>query len=307
VTKRTLIISLLLALLLVALAPVNAQFDDDELEALDIVAAAFENVTSSAAVQMEGDLEIYQTISTQGITIENTILQEITGGWLAEDGAIVASSMLLNQGIEVIIPGAPATVGSMVMEMILLEESLYVQISETTGALAGTFPTGWFDLATGSVPAALETLNPEGLMEQARASVLYPINEDTVSAISELDPDVLLDDREARVFALEFNMDELAQTDAFAAGLNSLDLESLGVDLEAALDALLADASMSMTIWIGDEDGLVYRIDSELVMNVDLADLGVPGVTSGSLIQSALTSIVYSGFDKPFEIEAPDL
>ncbi|MDX2078723.1 MAG: hypothetical protein SFZ02_19985 [bacterium] len=291
------VVRVLLLIVLALPLSVFAQSEDDI--TIDDIENAFAALYKNDSIRMEGETIVDQTITFSGSVIEQTIVQDITGEMQFEDTQLIGLTSQLNQTLTANSMGT-TTEGSMLMEMIYVDEILYMKVSETTGALVGIYPDGWINLTEdGDSVEALALLNLDNLLNTFNKPLLYPLDDTTVNSFKsvEVDPELKLPEG-TMAYALDINA-EAAFNSADMASLFS-GFEQLGIDMEDLLAQMAQGAGFDVTVYLLDEQ--VIRI--EAIMTID-AEITVSGLAL-QLVQSSSSIVSYTDFNFPLEITAPE-
>ncbi|MFN8372539.1 MAG: hypothetical protein U0694_06645 [Anaerolineae bacterium] len=292
-------------LLLVGGVSAQSDFSDEELEWIEIVSDAFDNMA---------DVESYSVI------VDQTLAQEITSG--SGRSAVQVTNdltqrieMQVEQGEEgwnfnaVIEQDITASTGSvdselhMTLEMIALDGEVYVHAAEVSPrSLASSFPEEWINLDDdGSrYPAlsALSAVSPDALYN---STVALTVNEDVVLSIAEADSDEI-DDQTMRVFEVEYDSQAMLESDAMAAIVDAVAGMMRGIDFEDLISQMAEGSALSFTVWIGEDDGLVHRLDSLLLIDAEVEFMS----TSFEMVQTTESSAIYADFGRDFNVQEPD-
>ncbi|MCL4255781.1 MAG: hypothetical protein KJ043_18635, partial [Anaerolineae bacterium] len=167
-------------LLIILLLPMGvfAQSEDDI--TIDDIENAFANVFKNDSVRMEGVAQIDQTITVSGMNIVQSITQDIAGEMTFAEGVLTGLTSAITQTVTSDTAGTVVE-GGMLMELIYVDEIVYMRVSETEGVLAGTFPEGWINLNTDADSVeGLALINMDTLLSTFDQPLVYPLNEETV-------------------------------------------------------------------------------------------------------------------------------
>lgn len=276
----------------------------DDSDLIDFVAEAMARITEQSSVSVTTESLIEQNIEMAGvpIPIEMTITQTTEGVNAYEDGELIALHGITTQST--VAPALSAVIPNVTLnlEMIFADGEFYMRIDDADGTFAGIYPEGWstadeFSAGVGadftSLFASLTTIEGQ-----------YGFSEDVILSIEELDGEEL-NDMDMRVFTLEYDISGLFESDALAGILGDagMDMSSLGVDMGDMMQTMMDGMTTSMTIWIGEEDGLPYL--TETIVFVEM-ELDVAGQTM-NLVMDMTQTAVYSDYNEPVDISAPDL
>jgi hypothetical protein len=290
---------ILRVLLVIVLALPMSVFAQEDDITIDDIENAFASLFKNDSVRLEGSTLIDQTITFSGSVITQSIVQDLTGEMQFTDEQLTGLNSALTQTFIAEAMGN-STEGSMLMEMIYVDETLYMKVSEATGTLEGTYPEGWLNLLTDADSVeGLALLNIDSLLATFNKPLLYPLNEETVIGFEmvEIDPELELAEG-TMAYHLEINAEA-----AFASGdMASLfaGYEQLGVDMEDLLNQMMQGAGFDVLVYI--LDGQLIRI--ETVMTID-AEISLSG-TVMQLVQSSSAILNYTEFNFPIEVTAPE-
>ena len=290
--------SALTAALLVA-TPFSIAGQDEDL--LTFVNDAYTTLAEQASVRATMFQEMTQEISVQGVTINVLITQEGNGAMIYEDGAIAAMEMSLVQTME----SDGLTLGAgdspTVMDMILIDDAFYMR-SDAIASVLGRQADEWINLNESGGVIPIDADQFTNLMTSNMMQ--FALDEDMVHSVKELSGDDVVD-QSMRVIVLDFDVQGVLDSPAGAAAFGALDLESLAagvVDFDDLLREMFDGAEMTMTLWIGAEDKLIYRADSDMMIDADVRISG----QSMSMVVDMVQSVTYYDFNAPITIEAPD-
>ena len=298
--KRLLSVVLVIFVLTFSAFSIHAQddFSEEELDAIAVVADAYDKMAALETVYTDGTQNLVQEVSAAGQSLEITLLQEIFGPSIFDEDAPAAALTIVQEstfsGISI----------EMTMEMIQVDDDLWVRISDVTDAYASQYPEGWVNLIENptGVPG-MELFNIDSMTSMTNTGLQYPITEDTVATIEELDDFEEIDGIETRAFAVTLDTLALLETEAFDALSGMMNADALGMDVNDMMTQMFENAFFDLVIWVGVDDGLVHRTD--MILDIDAA-LSVPGAGSVNLVQSLEASFTYTEFDDPVEIVAPE-
>lgn len=291
-------VRILFILLLVFPISVFAQSEDDitiDDITIDDIENAFANLLKNQSVRMEGVGIIEQVISIMGQTVEQTITQELYGELQIENGKIMGA---YNQAILSIISQSTfSTEGTANLEMIFVNETLYMRATDTDGIFDNIYPEEWSNAI--DVPTLTTLFDVDSLITQMRQALPYPLNEETVIGFEEISIAEDLDLPEG-TRAYNINVD----AEKVFAYLNYEQLfgafEQLGVDMEDLMNQMLQTSTFDIVVYISNEQ--IVRV--EAIMTTD-APINFMGQTL-QLSQTATTIINYTDFNFPLEITAPE-
>jgi hypothetical protein len=258
-------------------------------------------------------IESEQTISQQmamsfgeqSMNIVNDIIQTVDFQ-VAKNGDSYNASGTLEQNTVTDMGAAGSTDTTLTFELVTLDGETYVRASGDAGMLGGVLPEGWTSLSdpsagTNPIFATLSGENLTRLYNQA-----LPINETTVVGIEELDGS-RLGAAGMRVFQIDYNPSALIESGMFdslgSALSGSGSGAAAGIDVEQLLQDMFEDAEITYTVYVGDDDGLVHQLDSTMAID---ATLNMQGM-SIPLVMSIDSTTVFTNFNEPVTIEAPEL
>lgn len=291
------LVRMLFVLVLILPMTVFAQSDADI--TIDDIENAFAALFKNDSVRVEGTTVIDQNISAMGQTQIQTIVQELAGDMSFADAQLTGLSAQLNQSISTEAMGNTFE-GDMLMEMIFVDEQLYLRISETTGIMQGVFPEGWVNVGedASSIPG-MELFNIETLLTTFNKPILYPLNEETVISfeIFEYDPSEVTVPEGTVAYTLEINTQAAFASGDMASMFSSF--ESLGIDMEDLLNQMMEGAEMNVVVYLFE--GQLVRIETVLGIDVELDFSG----QKVSLVQTSSSMFNYVDFNFPVEIVAP--
>ena len=301
---KRLFVLLLLALL--AVIPAVAQDDEEDeaaldTETLDYIAAAFEAMNNLDSVRIVGELTVDQEVTSAGMTIPTTITQEIDGriGY-GDDSTVDQLQMTLLQELEM---GMGLGSGGMTLEMRLVDGTFYVQVSNTSGLMVGQFPEEWERLSDESTSVIAEAFgDPEALIASFNQQIQYPITEETVIELDERrETDV--DDDPVRRWDVVLDPSAIRDSGALEAALGRPPGRRQRRRLRQHRRLRQGSRRRIHRVYISTETDLIRQIDSEVVFDTALDIMG----QSAELSQTAEGEFVYSEFNEPIEVEAPEL
>lgn len=184
--KRTILIGILIAIMLVATVPLHAQDDDltDE-ELTQMVVDAYTNLNSLESYTFNSSQTENQVISSgvgvRQVSLHRETTRNILNGRLHNDMSdnatdTIDANLLQTDSIYVNNDIANAVELTLDIHLIAINDGLYVQVNEVSGTLvselpeddtlliAETFPTGWIILS-GTAPIESNILPTESLAE----------------------------------------------------------------------------------------------------------------------------------------------
>lgn len=286
-------------LLIILLLPMGvfAQSEDDI--TIDDIENAFANVFKNDSVRVEGVSQIDQTITVSGMNIVQSITQDIVGEMTFVEGALTGLTSAITQTVVSDTAGTTAE-GGMLMELIYVDETAYIRVSETSGVLAGTFPEGWINLSTDAASIeSLALINMDTLISTFDQPLMYPLNEETVISFELVDVDPELEFAEGTVaYLIEINAEAAFAAGGFAAMFSGF--EALGIDMEDLLNQMMEGAELFATVYL--LDGQLVGIQSSMVLD---ADITIQGQTM-TLVQNMTSIQKYTDFNFELEITAPE-
>lgn len=294
----------LLSILLMAVVGVSAQdLSAGELEAVADVAAAFEafqNLDSYVATieQTVGQtMEISMGQTAQSMSNDITQTGEIktvrTETGYNIEGELVQTIVtgMAGQGQEL----------AMTLGMIIVDDVLYARVDDASPMLASMAPEGWVNVnEDGASYPILAGINPQTLTQLY--GLVYPMDEVSVVSITKLDADEI-DGQAMRVFAIEYSTEALAESGIMDAIASSVAGTAPGVDVESLVAQIIEGSTLSLTVWLGEDDNLLHRMESEMTTDTEIS---LQGMTI-PMKQTSTGIINFSGFNEPLEIVAPEI
>jgi hypothetical protein len=294
------------SLLMIGGVSAQGDFTDEELEWIDFVAEAYSNTSESESFHVEYEQSLSQELSTgsgrSAVEVTNDINQTMTLEFeRGDDGPIF--SAVLEQSTTSVMSGQSTDV-ELTMEMVLFDGELYMRVSDVSPrSVRGSFPDDWVNVADeGDRYPFLATFNVDSITALYDAPLALAIDEDTLLAIEELDSDEI-DGQEMRVFQFEYDAEALFSSEIMSALVDAFAGMAQGIDLEDLIGQMSEGTEIAYTVWINEEDMLVYRADSVLSIDTTLEIAGV----ELDLVQEAEASVRYSDFGEDFDIEEPDI
>jgi hypothetical protein len=302
--SKLLIASLILITLLAGLIPARAQEDTlspEELEWVAFVSAAYDALFALDSLKADTVQEVNQTVLVNTGFADVTVVQTISQHTLAaiqngEDGFPTEIYSQLDQTSRTETEGVPPQEIALKMEMVYQDGVFLMQVTEAPPDVAGLFPQGWFDpdILSGSGLDFSAMTNLTG----REALSIYPLNEDTVLRIKELEQEDL-DGQPMRVF--EIILDPAITLEA--AGMSGLfDPESLGAGGDQFIEDMLAGMNFSQRVWISVEDGLPHRISFKSAMHEIELELQGQAMTMSQITEA---TVDFFDFNEPVEIPEP--
>lgn len=296
--KLTLLV--LITVLMLAAVGVRAQdLSAGELEAVEDVSAA---------------LEALKTLDSYTATVDQTVDQEVTAGTVNQKTRINQSGDITAQHTEsggyniegtllqdiTINSGTQKTSVTMTMGLIIVDDVLYVRIDDASPALAPLVPDGWVNVnEDGADYQLLAGMNTAALNQLYELT--YPVNEESVTSITKLDADEI-DGQAMRVFEIEYDVQYLVDNGVLDTLASALASSAPGVDLRDLLTQMMDGATLTLKVWVGDDDDLIHHMENELSVDTTIEIQG----QKVDLVQTSTATIDFSGFDEPIEIEAPE-
>ena len=301
----TLFFCLLLGLTSLPLSTAFAQdFTPEEQKLIAFVAASFENVLNQKSLKATTESVVSQDMNIsdggQNLDILQNITQEMNVDILSDgDGGVAASYSVLDQNMSMDMGDLGSFEQPLTMEMVLDGTDFYIRYTNVPAESAALFPEGWVTL---DEAGGMEMFNQEFFesLTGRRALALYEVNEETVAEIRELDGETV-EDVPMRVIEIVWNADALLTV----AGIdNMFNAEQLGIPLDDFLNEFKEKTISSQRVWIGESDGLPYRID--VVMRAE--DLSLTVQTAQVIMTMDMNSTTtYFDFNVPVDIVIPTL
>lgn len=308
---RKIFVVALISLLALATFPAFAQ-DGDGLSAeqqalLETVATAQQNFLNVNSYRMFGTQTTTQDI-VSGVGIRaveiNQMLEQTLNAEAVRSENGYNSFQTLNQVItqDITGQGSPSEF-FMDMEFVIVDGEFYLRFTrvprDIEAEVQAVFPEDWITLEDASDLAGLDALNLETLTETATSAVpTYEWNADNVLDIEEIDAEPV-GDVEVRAFSLTINT-QTALADSVQAMLN---LEGIDAD---TIGQMLDSAVVNVTVYVGVEDSLIYRVDSQISLDF-AAEAGTLGPDAITLDQTTESSFNFSDFNEDITITTPDL
>ncbi len=194
-----------------------------------------------------------------------------------------------------------------VVEMVIVAGEIYVNLQTARTifeGLLGSAPGWWrYD----DLLASADTPGEQIVFQQFGAAT--PIwehlaQEGVISAVTELEPEVV-DGAEMRVFDLQFNVIELllVQTPIVEGSI-----EQSREEIIAEAEAILVEgnATISYRLWIGADDGLLYRGTGEQYTFLPYLTAEIEGGPNVDLETEFSADFAISQHGQPVTIEPPD-
>jgi hypothetical protein len=189
------------------------------------------------------------------------------------------------------------------MEMILFDGEFYLRITDVSPrSIRSSFPDDWVNVedAQDDYPF-LASINVETITSSYAGPLSIPIDEDSVLAIEEGEDDEI-DGQDMRVFEIEYGAEVLLSTEAMSALVEAFAGMAPGIDVEDIIAQMADGAEIIYTVWIGEDDELIHRMDSAVSIDTTLDLMG----TEFDFVQETEATAVYSDFGEDFDIEEPD-
>lgn len=298
-----------LLVVLLAITAVSAQdLSEDDVILIEHVASAYDDLYAVSSVRMTGTNIIDQEISTNtGVTVIQTITQDLGGVMTLEDGQVTALQLTNEQVIVSEVTGQGTSTIELTMDMVLTEGVFYIQVRDVPPLLAGQFPRGWVNLTEnpGGFPG-FENINVEQytslLINNSFGSANVEFLRLGVLSVTEHE-DEAINGQTMQVISLELDPQVLSQIEAFQGMFGVFDA-GMGVDMESLMEQMLVGATMEVRVWIGVDDKQIHRVDTTLYVDADVDGL-VPGLGTVHITQTLTSTIIYSDHDADVVIEAP--
>ena len=294
-------------LIITASLTVTTSAQDDDI--VDFVLEALNSVAEQSSVQLTTETVIAQEIDMTGMPMEFSIIQSGEGAVIYDDGEVSAVSLLVTQSMDAGGMGALFGDLGLTLEMVYVDGETYTRVSDVTGfyemMLEEFNADEWVldESATAALPFDIDTIIAQGGNVAIDTWV-----EEMVASAEELDGETA-NDQAMRVFALEGDMDALFDSEALSSVLSNfdmdgLDLSSMGMDMED-LDLGMSDmtATLEMIVWIGEDDGLPYYVETITTFDTVMSMMG----QSMDMTMILTQSTVYSDYNEDITIEAPEI
>lgn len=300
------VIGVLLAVLVVFPAVAQDGLSAEELALLETLQSVTDNFLASGSYHAQGNQTIEQQIKVAAnnveTTIDQTILQDISGMIVVGEAH---AAIRIEQDILTSAPGQPAQEMHQVMELIIVDDGLYMRAVEAFPEdIAQLLPKDWINIAED--PSAF----PGGELIQADQYInifstpgSYGLNAETIDRITELESEEI-DGVTYRVIEVEFNTEALFNSGELEQMLGAFDMSQLGVDMEMLLQAMSETAVISSTFWIGPDD-MIYQSGAEMSFSAELGNF-ITGIDNAVIDQTVNTIFTFSDFGEEFEITAPE-
>jgi len=303
----------LVASLAVAALPAAAQtsLTTDEQALVDYVQSTFDNFLTLDSFTSTGTNNIVQhinvTMQDMEMGIDQVIDQIITGQAQRDAASGLSMAAQVDQTISQETPGQPAQDITQTIEMVVADGDFYMRFSNVSPAtVASIYPSGWVNLSedTNAFPGA-NLLNAEQYTKMFEMQFQFPLNDTTIDRIKEL-PGETLNGVDTRVIKLVYNGPALFNSGEMDQYLSAFNTGQLGLDMDQLRQSMGESAALELTIWIGIDDELIYRTDTQMSMSGDVGAV-VAGIDNMYLEQQATSSMTYTGFNEPVTIETPSV
>lgn len=307
---------LIVSLMTVGLVPAAAQgggLSAEELDMLAYITKAFDNFSLQASYAIEIVYNIEQTMSTtvgtrEIVTAHNIIHQETAGVVVQEaDPDPVTTALEMTQMQEATMESAGQDTVSIIMtiDLVVVDGTIYARISDIEPFIPALVSdwVNWSEHPEDFPGGGM--LDVEGMTNIFSQIMLYPLNEQTVASIHEIEP---LAEAGEDVIAFELTLDGAAVADVAGETLAGMfDASTMSGDPEAILRAMMEDMTNTTTLHIDVNTQLPVIVSSDTAFLVEL-----PGQLTGSDIpilmdQAATMTVWLSDFGLPVEITAPDM
>lgn len=286
-------------LLFISILPmvVFAQSDSDI--TIDDIENTFANVFKNESVRVEGVTQIDQTIEVSGTTVIQSITQEITGEMAFEAGVMTGMTSAITQTLASNSMGLLSE-GGMLMELIYVDEVVYMHVSDTSGILAGSFPEGWINLMNDADSVeGLALLNMDTLLDTFSQPLMYPLNEETVLSFEMVEVAEELEFAEGTVaYLLEIDTEAAFASGTFADMFTGF--AQYGIDMDELLNQMMEGAELQVAVYL--LDGQLIGLESVIIFDTEIK---ISGQTM-SLMQTATSVQKYTDFNFELEIVAPE-
>ena len=310
-TKMTRRLSVLMLLVLLCLSygsiVMQAQedaLDEDEQAALEYVMQAMENMSQLDTLRVAVEQTINQTFTAEGVTVDMVIAQLINGAYDNSSDEI-RFEVTNEQDLTTEVDGQEDSL-EMTMDMVAVDDVLWVRVIDVIPeSLGAIFPSEWTNVSEEpTLVPGLEMLNVSQLLQMTNSWEAYPLSEESVASIEELDADEL-DGREMRVFVVCYNSQALLETGLADQIGQMFNAEVMGADMESMMRQIIEGATLEMTAWIDTEDVLLYRAEVHMVVDAEIEDV-FPGMDVIGVQQDLNARYDYHSFNEPLEITAPE-
>ena len=192
----------------------------------------------------------------------------------------------------------------MTMDMISLENNVWVRVRDASREVAAQFPSGWINVAQNPnrIPG-MELLNIEQMLQTTNSALNYPITADAISRITELESEER-DGQNLRVFEIELDWEGFIESDEFELIRDMFNPGATPVNVDAMMEQMFNGAVISMVVYIGEDDNLVYQVDQTMNIDAEIENM-LPGVRIIDMRQDMTGSFTYANFNNVAEITAP--
>jgi len=301
-TKRLLLLLIFVFALFTGV--INAQEDDlteDDLENIEFVATAFANMAELESMTSAGTQLVDQTIEAQGQEVIQVIEQDVTSDIILGDDPAFSSTVIQTLNTQI---GLQSLEVEMTMDMISLENNVWVRVRDASREVAAQFPSGWINVAQNPnrIPG-MELLNIEQMLQTTNSALNYPITADAISRITELESEER-DGQNLRVFEIELDWEGFIESDEFELIRDMFNPGATPVNVDAMMEQMFNGAVISMVVYIGEDDNLVYQVDQTMNIDAEIENM-LPGVRIIDMRQDMTGSFTYANFNNVAEITAP--
>jgi len=301
-TKRLLLLLIFVFALFTGV--INAQEDDlteDDLENIEFVATAFANMAELESMTSAGTQLVDQTIEAQGQEVIQVIEQDVTSDIILGDDPAFSSTVIQTLNTQI---GLQSLEVEMTMDMISLENNVWVRVRDASREVAAQFPSGWINVAQNPnrIPG-MELLNIEQMLQTTNSALNYPITADAISRITELESEER-DEQNLRVFEIELDWEGFIESDEFELIRDMFNPGATPVNVDAMMEQMFNGAVISMVVYIGEDDNLVYQVDQTMNIDAEIENM-LPGVRIIDMRQDMTGSFTYANFNNVAEITAP--
>jgi hypothetical protein len=300
--KKQFVLTLIIVMaLLMGVLPVGAQsdFTPEEQELIALVSDAYENLLAQKSFHATMEQTSDQSVEVQGMAIDQNIVLSTNIDVLTDGtGGIQGMSTVIDQ--EMAMSGAQAMEVAMTIEMIFLDGTTYMRFGNLPPEMAGFLPEAWFDMSDPSAgaTAGLDFSTLAGATGQAEALSLYPVSEETIDTITELES-TEIDGQSVRVIEFTLNTGALLDNPVFGTTLSALGT----TDQEDLIAQYMEAVSFVQRVYITD-DGTLLQNDMDINIDGLTLEQGGQSVTTSQVSNAVVT---YGAFGEPIEITAPTL
>ena len=292
------------AIVLMSIYPAAAQenppLSTDELKLIDFVLASYEELFAQTSYTSELQQSMSQEITAGFTTITQDMKQSgSVEAALDPEGGATNLHAISNQRISVDTGDGNPQAMNNDYELIIYDGVMYAKFenAESLGV-----PRGWFNLQ--DLPG-MEMLNLDQFTELTGANALkvYPINEETVATIEELDSETL-EGETMRVIKITWDMAALAEMESMSAIFNAeVFSQMLGIDPAEYMRQFALGSTYEQILWISTTDNLPHRADSRMVSDVTIDAM----MGSMEMLYEQTSSATFADFGAPVTIEAPEI